>query len=610
MSAPAVPVRAPGVPGQPAREGARTATSADPAPAGLRQWRRLHVASLVVAAAVLVVANRGQWFFKDDFEFLTRRTGQPNGGSIWEPHNAHWSTLPALAYKALYAGFQLTTYWPWIALLIAVHLTAVHLAWRLCLHAQAGPAASTVTAAVLGVLGSGAENLLWGFQIGFDGVVALVLGMTLVLDRPRLTPARGVAAVAMAVAAVMSSGVSLPLLVLPGVVCLVRHRVLRTAAVFAVPAAAYLSWYLLAGGSSTQAPRPSATQYLAYVAAGLRDAVADSTGSRLAPALAAVALVGVAVLARRDPSTLRLPAVVVLVGSALTVLALYASIGVGRATLGVAQAGESRYVYVAAMTGAPLAAAVGGVLVRWRPRATTVPLAAVALFVLLHNTSALQERAAMEQARETTTREGVAATLRLIRDGEPVLNLPADPNSGYSGANAIAALDRRGDFGTTLREVSPAVLATQRLRVQFQAVRVRRVAGPVTAASEFPTPETATPAGPVARSLAFRPAPGSSGRPAGRCTAVSLDGGGRPQVLLATAGGPGSVTVTAGHSGTAAVEFLPRPGETVAAATTPVTLYRDVPTTLTWVAPVGTLRVSFPGGAATTVCRPGESPAR
>lgn len=554
-----------------------------------RTWRALHGVTLAVAAVVLLVANRGQWFFKDDFEFLTRRTGQPNGGSIWEPHNAHWSTLPVLAYQALFAVFHLTTYWPWVVLLIAVHLTTVHLAWRLSQHAQAGQAVAAVTAVITSVLGSGAENLLWGFQIGFVGSVTGVLGATLVLDRERLTTGRLVAGWALLVAALMCSGVAIPLLVLPGVVSLVRHGVGRTVAVFAVPVAAYATWYLTAGGSSTNAPRPTAAQYLRYLAAGLRDAGSSIGGTRFGPVLLAAALAGVTVLVVRDRGLLPRPAGAVMVGASLAVLAQYASIAIGRSTLGTAQAGESRYVYLAALTGAPLVAGLAGVLLRWRPRLAALPLAALALYVALHNVTDLADRAAFERAREQAGRSDIAATLVLLRDREPVLDAVAYPESGYTGTHAIAFLQSRGDFGSTLRGAAPEVVAAQRLRVQFALTR-----GPA-------------PGG--AAALRVAAAPGTTGTATGSCTAYSLTGGGRAQVLLDASGGAGSVTVRAPHSGAATVEYLPRHGEPVASASVTVVVYAGTPETLTWEGRVGTVRVSFPGGGPTSVCRPGATPA-
>ncbi len=135
----------------------------------------MHAALLAIAACLLIVANQGQWFFKDDREFPTHRTGLafPGQLSVWAPHNGHWITLPVLAYKALFAAAGMRTYWPWILRLIAVHLTAVQVGWRLLGSAEVSAPLATAEGLMLAVLGSGAENLLWGFQIGFDPAVLI-----------------------------------------------------------------------------------------------------------------------------------------------------------------------------------------------------------------------------------------------------------------------------------------------------------------------------------------------------------------------------------------------------------------------------------------------------
>jgi hypothetical protein len=553
----------------------------------LRVWSARHLISLLVAVPVLLVANRGQWFFKDDWETITRRLGQPGGVSIWAPHNEHWTTLPILAFRVLFAGFGLRTYWPWIVLLIAVHLVVVHMAWRLCLHSGAGPGVATVVALILAVLGSGAENLLWGFQIGFDGAVAASLGMAVLLDHPQLSLRRGVAAVALAVIALMCAGVSLPLLIIPGLVCLFRHRVLRTAAIFVVPAAVYLTWYRLEGSAATVASPGSPGQYLRYVVTGLWDSVADAGGTRAAPVVAGIALVTALVLVLRRPGMLSHPAVVLQAASALAVLALFVSIGVGRASLGGTQAGSSRYVYLAAMAGAPLVAGAAGVLLRWRPRLTALPLAAVALFALLTNVLALQARADVERVREQHTKEDVTAAYLLARAGEPLLNVSADPQSGFSNAAAIVALDRRGAFGNRPGRVPSATLADERLRLQL-AMHPGRV-----------------PAG--TRPVGVRAAPGTTARRAGSCTVFDRVPGGREQVLVATVGGPGSATLAAGSPGAVTAEFLYSPANPLAGGIL-VEQVLSYPSTLTWLGRRGTVRLTFPGPGPTTVCAPGRAP--
>jgi len=90
-------------------------------PAASGAWRRRPSwATLTfafgIAAAVNcdVVQARRLWFFGDDWEFMLHRglTGHPDYG-LFYPHNEHWSTLPILVFRSLYAVFGARRYMPY-----------------------------------------------------------------------------------------------------------------------------------------------------------------------------------------------------------------------------------------------------------------------------------------------------------------------------------------------------------------------------------------------------------------------------------------------------------------------------------------------------------------
>lgn len=554
-----------------------------------RTWLTLHLLTLLVAGALLLVVNRGQWFFKDDWEFLTRRTGLgvPGELSVWAPHNGHWSTLPVLAFRGLFAAFGLTTYWPWVVLLVLVHLTGVHLVWRLCVQARVGPAVATVAALVLALLGSGGEDLLWAFQIGFDGAITFAVAMAVVLNRSRLSAVARLAAWALGCGSLMCSGVSLPLLVLPAILCLWRHGPVRTAAVFVVPAAAYLTWSALAGGSPPRAPL-TAGAFLQFVGACLWHSASAATGSRVGPFVAALVLVGALVVATTAPWTRRAGSGVLALASTLTVVAVLVSLGVARAGSGIAGAASSRYVHVVAVGATPALAAALATLLRWRPRPLGPALAGLALFALLANVLALQARAEFEAVRETRSHDAVIGALVLHRAGEVLLpDATGDPQSGYSQTDALVRLDRRGEFGRVLPAVPSVILAVQRLRLQLQLA-------PGTTATHQ-------------QGLAVRSAPGTTAAPAGTCATFGSDNGGAPQILVSTRGAPGSVTVTGPQTGAVVAEFLPRAKNPVGAAQVQDLVSGGEPRTLRWLGRAGTVRLTFPGPGQLLVCPPGGS---
>src|SRR5690349_10903543 len=86
--------------------------------------RVLHPATLLIAAAVLLFENRGQWFYGDDFEFIFNRGLGHSVYGLFTPHNEHWSTVPILVYRALFNIFGLRSYTPYVVVLVALHIGA------------------------------------------------------------------------------------------------------------------------------------------------------------------------------------------------------------------------------------------------------------------------------------------------------------------------------------------------------------------------------------------------------------------------------------------------------------------------------------------------------
>ena len=134
-----------------------------------------HALTLVAAVAVWAYLDRNLWFFGDEWDFLTRRGLHGAYFSVWAPHNEHWSVLPILLWRAIYSVEHLSTYWPYLVPVLVAHAVVVHLLWRRCLYEGADVWLATALALLFALLGTGAENLTWAFQIGF--VSSLLFGL-------------------------------------------------------------------------------------------------------------------------------------------------------------------------------------------------------------------------------------------------------------------------------------------------------------------------------------------------------------------------------------------------------------------------------------------------
>ena len=170
----------------------------------------LHLLSLAAGGLYVLRENSHQWFFGDEWAFLggVRRT-LPWYDQLLEPHNEHWSTAPYVVYRLLEASFGIRSYWPYIGLAILLHLAVVHLVWRVMLQGGTTPWIATVVVLPLIVLGAGAQNLLWAFQIGFLGSVFLGLGALLLVNHAGRWQLRDFAGLALLVFALLWSGVSI-----------------------------------------------------------------------------------------------------------------------------------------------------------------------------------------------------------------------------------------------------------------------------------------------------------------------------------------------------------------------------------------------------------------
>src|SRR5450755_2192572 len=88
------------------------------------------------------------WFFRDDFFFITGRQAS-SLNDLFRPHNTHWSTIPVLAFRTLWALFGFRSYRPYQACVIALHLSACLLVRLIMRRAGVGPWVATFAAAAL-----------------------------------------------------------------------------------------------------------------------------------------------------------------------------------------------------------------------------------------------------------------------------------------------------------------------------------------------------------------------------------------------------------------------------------------------------------------------------
>ncbi len=334
---------------------------------GLATLERPPVLLALAATPILVWLSRGMTFYHDEFTFILLRDLSLRG--IFAPHNEHLSALPVIVYRVLLGTVGMVSYWPYLAVLFALHIAVAAIVYSVV--RRAAPLAWALGAmAVMLMLGSGGDDILWAFQMGTIGATAG--GMAAVMVAPRRP---GLAAVFLTLA-LGCSGVALAFVVGTALhLLLTRPRALVW---LAIPVGLYLVWYVTFGRSGMSGV--GIAGLVEYVLDGLAASAAGALGSTIlivgevALLVLAVGLVWV----RSAP-----PVVLALLASSI---AFFAIAGLVRAQLGPEEATVPRYVYVAA----PAFIVAGTVLLSRirRPVGTVLGLAVLVIaltgnFVLL-----------------------------------------------------------------------------------------------------------------------------------------------------------------------------------------------------------------------------------
>jgi hypothetical protein len=420
----------------------------------------------VVALVMWLIIGRSDWFYIDEWDFLAARKAG-DLGDLFRSHNGHWTTLPILAFRLLYALFGLRTYAPYRIVVIVLYLTAAALLLVVMRRTGVHPWIATSAATFFALFGAGWENIVLPFQITFTGSLVFGLAYLLLADRDGRFDHRDFLALLAGLFAMMCSAVGLVMVAVAVIVVFVR-RGRQLALVHALAlSVCYAIWLVAIGHRGSSIGRFTASGVARFVATGLR-----ATYGAIGPVAVfgvAVAIVLVAGLAaatsqrrRSDRLTELTPPIALLVGS----IALLAITAVNRADFGADWARQSRYVsLVGAMTLPALAVAVDALATRWRQ---CLPLAiAVFLIGIPANMRAATRAQKVLNARDGATR----ATMLSIPFDPWARHVPRSvrPEPTTAGAVTVgwlldAADDRQlPDPGV----IAPRLLASDNFRLSF-----------------------------------------------------------------------------------------------------------------------------------------------
>jgi hypothetical protein len=210
--------------------------------ASTRWASRVFVAVVAIALPTLVFAlGDHRWFHGDDWTFIFGRSAH-SLNDLFRPSNSHWSTIPVLWFRLLYATVGLRAYWPYQLVVVTMHLAACCLVRALMRRSGVHPWIATAAATALVFFGAGYANVIWAFQIGFSGALAFGLGQLYLADHDGPLGRRDYIALGLGALALMSAGVGVITVATVGLAMLLT-RGWKVALFHTVPLAAYyLVW--------------------------------------------------------------------------------------------------------------------------------------------------------------------------------------------------------------------------------------------------------------------------------------------------------------------------------------------------------------------------------
>ena len=423
-------------------------------------WRSLvlWVAVLAQGAVALRLGDRG-WFSGDLIRYYVERGGAPGGSeSLMEPHAAHWQLSLVLVYLLMFSLFGLTSYLPYLALTVLVHLALVLVMHRLLLRLGAGRTTSMFAAIALLTFGAGSEAFLVEAPVALTSSLLLGAVATLVLVR-RDHDRRGT----MVAGALLLVGVTISL---GGVVAAVwvgvfaSSRGLRhMARVVAVPAVAFLGWYAVWGRGSSRIllssqevlDIPQATATL------LGQSLDNLTGDWGAGPALLFAIVAATVLGGR-----RHPGLVQLSVGGLVAATFHAVVSaVAQLPYGIDQVTTSRYQYVVLVLLIPgvvlvldlVTEAASASLDRTHRPAALVAVVAVGCLLVLHAASGQHEVAQRLEYVGGVTRDQLSGAMVATAAGEKLLN-DSVPGSYISGNDLVRLAEP--DVRSELPDLDPS----------------------------------------------------------------------------------------------------------------------------------------------------------
>ena len=355
--------------------------------------RNLDLIALFSTCAFVAIFVRSIWFFGDDWNFLLNRIPEWADGSrfdaVFRPHGSHIHSSTSILYIAIAQLVGLDSTLPFLVALFVAHFVSCAAVLRISERFGANMFSRVVGGVLVGIMGSGSENLVWFFQFGFMTGIGLSLwSFYLVCRNPHTSSVLvGTAAGLLNLFALFSATTAIPLALATSVL-LMRRREYRVLIVYvSLSLLPFVTFLVTYGKSAFNGDEANFDQIIPFVSFGFF----SSLERALLFGSLGLALVFVSLGKRVGKSGL-MPEKSMLI---LAITLFYLLTARGRAGLGIEQAGASRYSYYAVIMLAPLLIT----LLSWTWQNYSEYRFLVSLFLLLILLSSFGQLTSMRNSR-------------------------------------------------------------------------------------------------------------------------------------------------------------------------------------------------------------------
>lgn len=424
------------------------------------------LAAIALASAYTVDRVRGLWFFGDDWQFLLeRRLTQDPVGALLDPHNEHWSTVPVLIFRTVFAAVGLEHYPVYALLPIAAHAVLCVLVFALLTRDGIRPWVAVAATAVLALVGVGAENLVWDFQVGM--ILSAVFPLLAMWLEGSQLPRRTWWVWLAAVLGLASSGTAIGMLAWLGGYVLLTTGLRRALTLLAPPGVVYLGWWL---GWGRHAMVDETTTPVADIPGlvwhGLSGVWSPMTGVEALGGVLLVLLLVAALVVRRPARAWALA-----LSAMAAVVVMFALFARSRGWMSPDLMLSSRYLYFGALLTIPALALTLDAAAERLPGPDWLGGALagiVAVPLLWHGAQGIDEQADIRRSQVAGTAARTVAAAGLLETGEPLLGTRVEPTwSPNLTTDALARDDVRDRLPDV--PVTPQALLSARAALQVSA---------------------------------------------------------------------------------------------------------------------------------------------